>query len=117
MVELCALGRCNRDGLLATSAVSSPDRDAGKIFGSAIDVLFFGFCGFVPKFRRIVFDPASREISITSKGLLQTNTERFGFDEIRKMLILTTFDSVEDMTGASRQRERWAIALVLEERT
>ncbi|MBI4938437.1 MAG: hypothetical protein HY846_09545 [Nitrosomonadales bacterium] len=103
-------------GLLAASAVNSPDRDVGKIFGSAVGILFFGFCGFVLKSRRIVFDHASQEISITSKGLLQTNTERFGFEEVGKILVLTTFDSIEDLNGTSRQRERWAIALALEER-
>lgn len=103
-------------GFLAASTISSPDRDVGKIFGSLMGVLFFGFCGFVLKSRRIVFDPASREIGITSKGLLQTSTERVGFDEVRKILVLTTFDSIEDLNGTSRQRERWAIALVLEGR-
>lgn len=32
-------------GFLAASAISSPDRDVGRIFGSVMVVLFFGSCG------------------------------------------------------------------------
>ncbi len=104
-------------GFLVVSAINSPVRDVGKIAGSAMAVLFFGFSGFVLRTRRIVIDPLRREAIITSKGFRQVTTERLRFDEIRKILVLITFDSVENSRGVSVMRERWSIAFVLEGRS
>ena len=62
-------------------------------------VLLFGFSGFVLQSRRIAIDPFRREAIMTSKGFRNTKTERLKFDEIRKILVLTTFDSVENPRG------------------
>jgi hypothetical protein len=108
-----AIGMC----FLVVSAINSPVRDVGKIIASALGVLLLGFSGFALRNRRIVVDPSSREVALVSKGCWQTTTERLGFDEIKRILVLMTFDSVENLRGASELRERWSIAFVLNERS
>jgi hypothetical protein len=108
-----ALGMC----FLVVSAIDSPVPDVGKIIGSAMGILFFGFSGCVLQTRRIVVDPSRREITIASEGFRQATTERLRFDEIKRILVLTTFDSVENLRGVSIMRERWSIAFVLKERS
>lgn len=103
-------------GLLAVHAIGSPVRDFGKIIGSALGILLFGFSGCVLQIRRIAIDPLRREVIITSKGFRQTHTERLRFAEIRKILLFRTFDSVENLRGVNVMRERWSLALVLEVR-
>lgn len=104
-------------GVLTVSAVNSPVREVGKIVGGAMGVLLFGFSGFVLQVRRIVIDPLRREVIMTSKGFRETTTERLRFDEIKKILVLTTFDSVENLRGVNVMRERWSLAFVLDERS
>lgn len=107
----CAIGM----GLLAANAINAPVRDIGKIVGSMLGVLLLGFSGFVLRIRSIVVDPSSRVVTITSKGFRRTSTERLRFDEIRKILVLATFDTIENLRGANIARERWGFALLLEE--
>ena len=102
---------------LALSAINSPVRDVGKIIGSALGVLLFGFSGFVLRSRRILVDPSKREVVLISKGLRQTATERLRFDEIERILVLMTYDSVENLRGVNVMRERWSIAFILKERS
>lgn len=109
----CAIGFC----VLAVSVINAPVRDVGKVIGSVMGVLLFGFSGYVIRTRHITVDPLSQKVTITSKGFWQKTTEHLAFKEIKKVLVLTTFDSIENLQGANVMRERWAIALVLEERS
>lgn len=104
-------------GFLVVSAINSPVRDVVKIIGSAMGVLLLGFSGFVLQVRHIVIDSLRREVIMTSKGFRRTTTERLGFDEIKKILVLMTFDSVENLRGVNVMRERWSLAFVLNERS
>jgi hypothetical protein len=108
-----AIGMC----FLAVSAINSPVRDVGKIIGSALGVLLFGFSGFVLRSRSIVVDPSKREVTLVSKGFRQTSTEALKFDEINRILVLMTYDSVENLRSINVLRERWSIAFVLRERS
>lgn len=109
----CAIGFC----VLAVSVINAPVRDVGKVIGSVMGVLLFGFSGYVIRTRHITVDPLSQKVTITSKGFWQKTTEHLAFKEIKKVLVLTTFDSIENLQGANVMRERWPIALVLEERS
>lgn len=110
---LSALGM----GTLLVSFFSAAERDMGKIIGSALGVLLFGFSGFVLQTRRIVIDPLRRETIIESKRFRGTTTTRLRFDDIVKILLVTTFENVEDARGANVLRERWAIAFLLADRS
>lgn len=110
---LSALGM----GTLLASFFSAAERDMGKIIGSALGVLLFGFSGFVLQTRRIVIDPLRRETIIESKRFRGTTTTRLRFDDIEKILLVTTFENVEDARGANVMRKRWAIAFLLADRS
>jgi hypothetical protein len=79
--------------------------------------LLFGFSGFVLRSRSIVVDPSKREVTLVSKGFRQTSTEALKFDEINRILVLMTYDSVENLRSINVLRERWSIAFVLRERS
>jgi hypothetical protein len=96
------------------NAVNAPVREVGKIIGIAAGILLTGFSGFVLQTRTIVIDPLRREVVLMCKGVRQTTTERLGFDEIKKLLVLTTFERMDD---SNVTRERWAIAFVLDGRS
>lgn len=103
--------------VLMVNTVNAPDREVGKMIGIAAGILLTGFSGFVLQTRTIVIDPLRREVVLTSKGFRQTTTERLGFDEIKKLLVLKTFDLVEDSRGVDVMRERWSIGCVLDGRS
>jgi hypothetical protein len=108
-----AIGMC----FLAVSAVNSPARDVGKIIGSALGVLLLGFSGLVLQSRRLVVDPFEPRGHPCQQGILASNYERLKFDEIKRILVLMTYDSVENLRGVNVPRERWSIAFVLKERS
>jgi hypothetical protein len=103
--------------VLMVNTVNAPVREVGKIIGIAAGILLTAFSGFLLQTRTIVIDPLRREVVLTSKGVRQTATERLGFDEIKELLVLKTFDQVEDSRGVNVMRERWAIAFVLDGRS
>lgn len=98
---LSALGM----GARLMNLVGATERDMGKIIGSAITVLSFDFYGFVLQSRRIVIDPLNREVIIESKCFRGTTPMRLCFDEIAKILLVTTFENAEDARGAKVARE------------
>jgi hypothetical protein len=98
-------------GILAANAIAAPVRDTGKIIGSLLGVLLFGFSGFVFRTRCIMADPVSRTITITSKGFRKPSREQFGFDEVRRILVVSTLDYDSDLMPANRWQKRWLLAL------
>lgn len=104
-------------GFLAVSTINAPVRDLGKIIGGIMGILLFTFSGFVMQTRRVAFDPIRREVVIANRGFKHTTCERLSFNEIKKILVVTTFDMIENLRGTDVMRERWLIALALEERS
>jgi len=103
----CAVGL----GILAANAIAAPVRDTGKIIGSLLGVLLFGFSGFVFRTRYVMADPITRMITLTSKGFRKTSREQFGFDEVRRILVVSTLDYDSDLLPANRWQKRWLLAL------
>ena len=103
--------------VLAVGAFNAPARDIEKIIESTLGVVLLGFCGFVLPSRTIVVDPTHRIVTIASRRFRRESTERMRFEDIRKVLVLATFESVENVRGAEVLRERWYIAFALAGRT
>ena len=89
-------------GLLAAYnlAVSG---DFMKIVGSLLGVVLFAFGTYVTEGRRIVVDPAKREVVVTMRGLREEGVVRVPFADIRRLLVVPSAD-------------RWALALGVEGR-
>jgi hypothetical protein len=104
-------------GLLLASAINSPERDVGKIIGSAAGVLLLGFSGFVFRTRHIKIDPVRRVITITSKGFRQISTEILKFDAVDRIIVLDTWEYDSDLLPANRWQQRWLLALACKERS
>lgn len=103
--------------LLAAGAINATDRDLERALECLLGALLFGFCGFVFTTRRVIVDPLRRVVTITSKRFRHESTETMRFDEIKKVLVLMTFDRIENLQGAEVLRERWYIAFALAGRT
>lgn len=103
--------------LLTADTFAASAHDPGKIFAGAMGVLLFGFSGCALKTRRIGIDPLNRSVLIVTRGYRRSAVERIGIDAIQRILVLTTFDTDENLRGAPVMRERWLIALALRERT
>lgn len=108
-----AAGMC----VLLFNSLTEADRDVGKIIGGTVGVLLLAFSGCVLQVRHLVVDPARLEISVVSKDLMKTVTDRFRFDEVRKLLVLLTYERDEELSPANRQRERWSILFLLKDRS
>lgn len=105
-----AVGMC----VLVVNGVMGDERDTGKIIGGTLGALLLGFSGYVLQVRHVVLDPVRRDITITSKQLRGTATETIRFDEITKLLLVLAYDQNGD---DNRQRERWSIVFVLDDRS
>ena len=103
--------------VLVFNSFTGAERDIGKIIGGTLGALLLGFSGYVIQVRRLVIDPARREVTVTGKRLTKTVTDRFRFDEVINLLVLLTYDRDEELLPANRQRERWAVLFVLKDRT
>ena len=104
-------------GVFVFNSLTGAERDVGKIIGGTLGALLLAFSGYVLQVRRLVVDPARREISVTSKGLTKTVTDQFGFDETLKLLVQLTYDRDEDLSPANRQRPCWSILFLLKDRS
>ena len=108
-----SVGMC----VLVFNSLTEPERDIGKIIGGALGALLLGFSGYVLQVRRLVVDPARREVTVAGKSLTKSVTDRFGFDEVLTLLVLLTYDRDDELLPANRQRERWSVLFVLRDRT
>ncbi|MBH0198856.1 MAG: hypothetical protein HP497_05450 [Nitrospira sp.] len=108
-----SVGMC----VLVVNSFTEAERDIGKIIGGALGALLLGFSGYVIQVRRLVIDPARREVTVTGKSLTKSVTDQFRFDEVVKLLVLPTYDRDEELLPVNRQRERWSVLLVLKDRT
>ena len=59
----CAIGFC----VLAVSVINAPVRDVGKVIGSVMGVLLFGFSGYVIRTRHITVDPLSQKSRLRAR--------------------------------------------------
>lgn len=109
----CAIGLC----VLAASFINAPVQDVGKIVGSLMGVLLFGFTGFLFQTHKTIIDPSRREVTITSKGFKRSTSEIVKFDSIDRIILITTFDYDEDLIPANRWQEHWSLALACKERS
>lgn len=103
----CALGLA----MLAIQNAVSSDHDTGKIIGSILGALLFGFSGFVFKTHKVVFDLHRRTISLTHKGFRHTAQQTIPFADVEHIVIVKTFHYEEDLLPANRWQERWYLAL------
>ncbi len=103
--------------ILAANTFNAPEHDVEKIILSLSGALLLGFCGFALPVRRIVIDPLCRTVAIGDQRIGKASSESIGFDEIKRVLVLTTSESVENLQGAEVQRQRRCIALSLDRRT
>lgn len=60
---------------LAIRNFISPDQDAGKIIAPILGTLLFGFCNFVFKTHKVVFDQHQNRIVLTHKGFRSTSEQ------------------------------------------
>lgn len=103
--------------VLVFNSFTEAERDIGTIIGGTLGALLLGFSGYVIQVRRLVIDPARREVTVTGKSLTKSVTDRFRFDEVVRLLVLLTYDRDEESLPANRQRERWSVLFVLKDRT
>jgi hypothetical protein len=103
----CALGLA----LLAIQSAISPGQDTGKIVGSILGALLFGFSGFVFKTHKVVLDPIQHKITLTHRGFRNITQQTIPFSDVEHIVIVKTFHYDEDLTPANRWQERWHIAL------
>lgn len=108
-----ALGMC----VLVAGSLIGTDHDIGKIIGGILGVLLLGFSGYVLQVRQLVINPLRQEVTVTSKGLARTVTDRFTFDEVAKLLLLPTYEHNEELLPTNRRSERWSVVFVLKDRT
>jgi len=108
----CAAGMC----ALVLNALMGAERDIGKIIGGTLGALLLGFSGYVLQVRRLVVDPLRREITVISKELTSTVTDRFRFDDVIKLQLLLTYERNEELLPANRQVGCWSVLFVLKER-
>jgi hypothetical protein len=104
-------------GFLLANATRVTPHDLGKIIGSAAGVLLLSFSGFVFQTQRVVIDPLTRRIAITTKGFNKTNIDYIGFNEVQKLLLVVTIDNSEGANSKDGRSDRWSIALVLKQRS
>ncbi|MBX3308518.1 MAG: hypothetical protein KF751_20925 [Nitrospira sp.] len=97
--------------LLAIQNVVSSDDDIGKIIGSILGALLFGFSGFVFKTHKVVFDLNRRTIRLTHKGFRHTAQQTILFADVEHIVVVKTFHYDEDLLPANRWQERWYLAL------
>ena len=108
-----AAGMC----VLVFNSLTGADRDVGKIIGGTLGVLLLAFSGSVLQVRRLVIDPVRPEISVVSKNLVKTVTDRFGFNDVQKLLVQLTYDHDEEFMPPHRQKPRWSILFMLKDRS
>ena len=108
-----AMGLC----AVVFSALTDERRDVGKIIGGSLGALLLAFSGYVLQVRRLVIDPPRWEVTVMSKGLTRTVTDRFGFDDVDKLQLVPTYERNEDLLPANRNSERWSLLFVLKDRT
>lgn len=104
-------------GILAIQAINADDRDFGKIIGSSLGALFFGFSGFVFRTRLIAANPTRRKITITNKNCRKFTTETVSFDEIKQILLVMTLTYDSELTPSNRWQEGWTLALMCNDRS
>lgn len=103
----CALGLA----LLGIQTTSSPDPDIGKIIGSTLGTLLFGFAGFVFTTHTVVLDPIQKQIILTHRSFRDIRKQRIPFSEVEHIGVVKTFYYDEDVVPANRWQERWYLAL------
>jgi len=101
---------------LAGNNVVGSGYDIGKVIGGSLGALLMGFSAYALQVRRLVLDPARREITVRSKGLAKTVADRCRFDEVTKLLVVRTDERDDQLLPAHRQSERWSVMLVLKDR-
>lgn len=99
------------------NGLAEPKTDTGQVVAGALGTLLLGFSGLVLQVRCLVVDPLRREVTVTSKSLIQTATDRFRFEEVMMLLLLRTYEHDEELLPANRQRERWCTLFILRDRT
>ncbi|MDH5668446.1 MAG: hypothetical protein OEY86_10580 [Nitrospira sp.] len=108
-----AVGMC----VLVFNLLTGAEGNVGKVIGGTLGAFLLAFSGYVLQVRRLVIDPIRLEISVTSKGLASTVTDRFGFSEVLKLLVVLTYDRDEELSPATRQGERWSVLFLLKNRS
>ena len=103
--------------VVAVNGFTGGERDPGKIIGGSLGALLLAFSGYVLQVRRLVIDPPRWEVTVMSKGLTRTVTDRFGFDDVDKLQLVPTYERNEDLLPANRNSERWSLLFVLKDRT
>lgn len=96
---------------LAVQNVISLYQDTGKIIGSTLGALLFGFSGFAFKTHKAVFDLHQKKIVLTHKGFRNTSEQVILFSDVSHVVIVKTFHYDEDLLPANRWQERWHLAL------
>lgn len=105
---------CGAAGMvfLLANLLSAAQADAGKLLGAAIGAALFAFCGWVLPVRRVVIDPAARQIVVESRRIGRRTIERLGFADVSRILVVRTFDHDPEALPANRRRERWSVVLL-----
>lgn len=103
----CALGLA----LLGFQHATSPDHDTGKIIGSILGAVLFGFSGFVFKTHKVVIDPRRKTLILTQKGFRNTTQQTIPFLAVEHIVVVKTFHYDEDLLPANRWQERWYLVL------
>lgn len=104
-------------GVLVFNSLTGEDHDVGTIIGGTLGVLLLAFSGYVLEVRHLVVDPARLEISVIRKDLAKTVTDRFGFTDVRKLLVQLAYGHDEELSPAHRQKPRWSILFLLKDRS
>ncbi len=103
----CALGL----SFLTIQSAISPGHDIGKIVGSILGALLFGFSGFVFKTHKVVFDQLQHKIILIHRGFRNFSQQTISFSDVENVVVVKTFHYDEDLAPANRWQERWYIAL------
>lgn len=101
--------------LLALQHAAAPERDTGKIIGSILGSLLFGFSAYVFKTHKVVFDQHRKTITLFRKGFRNATQHTILFADIEHIVVVKTFHYNEDLLPANRWQARWYLALACRE--